>query len=127
MRDIALKVASEHEFFKKIEKTYIDAYKRIPGVADAVVNEWDSDSVGRKYWFDIYLQTNRDKGGKRHFAKRLDAIERQISKVCSKPDRLYNVVMPSKYRKKNVYGEWVYVYDQDYATVEIFIYNENER
>lgn len=127
MKNIALKIASEHEFFKKIEKSYIDAYKRIPGIDDVVINDWDSDSVGRKYWIDLYLQTNRDKVGKRHFVKRLDALERQISKVCFKPDRLYDVIMPEKYRDKNIYGEWEQKYDQDYVTVVIFIYNENER
>ena len=45
MKDIALKLASEQDFFNQIVKKYLDAYKKIPGVADAVVDDWDSQSV----------------------------------------------------------------------------------
>ena len=128
MKDIALKLASEQDFFNQIVKKYLDAYKKIPGVADAVVNDWDSQSVGRHYWFTIYLKTNKDRAsGKRHFTNRLDSIRNALARICFKPDRLYNVVMPERIRERNMFHEWVYRYDVDDATVEIFIYNENER
>lgn len=128
MKNIALKLANEQDFFNQIVKKYLDAYKKIPGVDDAVVNDWDNQSVGRRYWFTVYLKTNKDRGnGKRYFTNRLDGIKNALTRICFKPDRVYNVIMPERIREQNVFHEWTYRYDVDDATVEIFIYNKEER
>ena len=117
-------------FFKEIEKKYVALYERIPGVAKAQVDEYTDNSysqVGRKYWFIVTFQTNKDQNKHRMFIKRLDFLENAISRATMKPDHIENVYMPSRNKARDINGEWYYYYDQDYATIEIFIYNPNER
>lgn len=123
---IAMKIAKEQDFFDKIIDEYIAKYMKIPGIKGVVVDDWDEQSVGRKYWFTVYLETNKQ-NGKRHFTKRLDYLKNMLKKVVINPDRLYDVVMPEKMREKNMFGEWYYKYDIDYAGITIFIYNKEER
>lgn len=135
IRNSAIRIASEQSFYDDITQKYIKQFQRVPGVKEAFLQEWDNRyDTGRKCWFTIYLQTNYKKdsfsvggGRKRYFTKKLDYIQRALNRICFRPDRIYNIMMPSKIRYKNMFNEWSYKYDVDYVTFEIFIYNEEQR